>query len=88
MGSFGFYESAECSATPTDSNQSFEIVHSWMAHHQGMILVSICNLLMNSLFQTLFHREVRVEATARLLHERPLSLYTRELVRETPRTAY
>jgi len=88
MGSFGFYESAEFSATPTDSNQSFEIVHSWMAHHQGMILVSICNLLMNSLFQTLFHREVRVEAAARLLHERPLSLYTRELVRETPRTAY
>jgi cyclic beta-1,2-glucan synthetase len=84
MGSFGFYESVECCGTPAESKQSFEIVHSSMAHHQGMILVSIGNLLMNSLFQTLFHREVRVEAAARLLHERPLSPYTRELVRETP----
>jgi len=58
-----------------------------MAHHQGMILVSICNLLMNSLFQSLFHREVRVEAAARLLQERPPSPYMRELVREAPRTA-
>ena len=85
IGSFGFYESVECCGTPAASNQSFEIVHCWMAHHQGMILVSICNLLMNSLFPTLFHREVRVEAAARLLHERPLSPYTRELVREAPR---
>jgi hypothetical protein len=85
IGSFGFYESVECCGTPAESNQSFEIVHCWMAHHQGMILVSICNLLMNSLFPTLFHREVRVEAAARLLHERPPTPYTRELVREAPR---
>jgi hypothetical protein len=87
MGSFGFCESVEWCGTPADSNQSFEVVHSWMAHHQGMILVSICNLLMNSLFQSLFHREVRVEAAARLLQERPPSPYMRELVREAPRTA-
>jgi len=87
MGSFGFCESVEYRGTPDKPSESFEIVHSWMAHHQGMILVSICNLLMNSLFQTLFHREVRVEATARLLHEKPLSPYARELAREMPRAA-
>jgi hypothetical protein len=42
---------------------------------------------MNSLFQSLFHKEVRVEATARLLHEKPLSPYERELVREMPQAA-
>jgi cyclic beta-1,2-glucan synthetase len=87
IGSFGFCESVEYCGSPDKSNQSFEIVHSWMAHHQGMIMVSICNLLMNSLFQSLFHKEVRVEATARLLHEKPLSPYERELVREMPRAA-
>ncbi len=84
LGKYGFYESAEFKRNGESGETSFEVVHSWMAHHQGMILISICNLLTNSVFQELFHNEARVEATERILHERPLSLFAREMVRESP----
>ena len=73
-GAYGFHESAEYIPPVGDGEGSFEIVPSWMVHHQGMILLSICNLLSDSVFQKRFHEEVRVEATERILHERPLSV--------------
>ncbi len=82
LGKFGFYESAEYKSAAGSKEGRFEIVHTWMAHHQGMILMSICNLLTDSIFSELFHREVRVEATERILHERPLSSYARRIMRE------
>ena len=43
---------------------------SWMAHHQGMSLLAICNLLFNDAMQEYFHAEPQVLATELLLHER------------------
>jgi hypothetical protein len=82
VGNFGFYESVEY-YRPSEARSagSFEIVHAWMAHHQGMILLSVCNALDNSVFSDLFHRDVRVEATERLLHELPLSAAARQIAR-------
>jgi cyclic beta-1,2-glucan synthetase len=82
LGKFGFYESAEYQSTVGSKEGRFEIVHAWMAHHQAMILMSICNLLRDSILPELFHREVRVEATEHILHERPLSLYARSMIRD------
>jgi cyclic beta-1,2-glucan synthetase len=85
VGQFGFYESVEFHpGSKVKSAGSFDIVHAWMAHHQGMILLSICNALNDSIFSTLFHNDVRVEAAARLLHELPLSPQDREVARQTP----
>ena len=84
LGKFGFYESAEYKFIAGGIEGRFEVAHTWMAHHQGMILMSICNLLKDSIFLELFHREVRVEATERILHERPLSQYARKMMREAP----
>ena len=50
LGKFGFYESAEYKSAAGSKEGRFEIVHTWMAHHQGMILMSICNLLTDSIF--------------------------------------
>lgn len=86
-GRYGFYESAEYSKSSLVREASFEIVHSWMAHHQGMILLSVCNLLSNSVFQRLFHEEVRVSATERILHELPLSPQASQLLVENPAEA-
>ena len=82
LGKFGFYESAEFKSAVGSKEGRFEIVHAWMAHHQAMILMSICNLLTDSILPELFHREVRVEATEHILHERPLSLYARSMMRD------
>jgi len=83
-GRYGFYESAEYLKAVGVKKREFKIVHTWMAHHQGMILLSICNLLSNGIFQRLFHEEVRVAATERILHELPLSPQALQLVRENP----
>jgi hypothetical protein len=63
-GRYGFYEAADY------SNGEERLVRSWMAHHQGMILLSICNLLCEHPLVSHFHAEPHVEATELLLHER------------------
>ena len=68
-GRFGFYEAAELRSAAGEQKH-FEIVRCWMAHHQGMILLSIANLLVDSAIQKRFHDEPLVAATERLLHER------------------
>ena len=44
----------------------------WMAHHQGMCLLSVANVLCDSSIQRRFHAEPLVAATERILHERAI----------------
>jgi hypothetical protein len=64
-GRYGFYEAVDYS-----EGSGGRIVRSWMAHHEGMALLAVCNLLFDSPFQEYFHAEPRVLATELLLHER------------------
>ncbi|MGO8792220.1 MAG: glucoamylase family protein [Terriglobia bacterium] len=70
LGSRGFYDS--CDFTPAQKTESgdYEIIRCWMAHHQGMSLVALCNFLNQSSIQKWFHREPKVMATEMVLHER------------------
>jgi cyclic beta-1,2-glucan synthetase len=52
------------------------LVRSWMAHHQGMSLLAITNLLHENVIQHWFHSNPIVRAAELLLHERPLSKAT------------
>jgi len=63
-GRYGFYEAVDY------TRAGGRIVRSWMAHHQGMSLLAICNLLCDQPFQRYFHAEPYVMATELLLHER------------------
>jgi hypothetical protein len=47
-----------------------------MAHHQGMCLLALTNLLKNNIVQHWFHSAPRVRAAELLLHEKPLSKET------------
>jgi cyclic beta-1,2-glucan synthetase len=77
-GAYGFYEAADF--TRGDG----EIIRCWMAHHQGMSLLAICNLLYNNPFQRYFHAEPQVLATELLLHERVPSSVLVDVDEETP----
>jgi hypothetical protein len=44
-----------------------------MAHHQGMSLLAIVNLLHENVVQEWFHANPLVQATELLLHETPVS---------------
>jgi hypothetical protein len=67
-GAYGFYEAADYIAGRTP-----RLVRSWMAHHQGMSLLSIVNLLEGGVVQGWFHANPLVRSAALLLQERPAS---------------
>ncbi|HLK70069.1 MAG TPA: glucoamylase family protein [Bryobacteraceae bacterium] len=64
MGRYGFYESIDY------SQSGGEVMRMWMAHHQGMSLLAIANLLCEGCLQKHFHAEPQVLATELLLNER------------------
>jgi cyclic beta-1,2-glucan synthetase len=70
LGSYGFYEAADFTPSRANSVSKFEIVRCWLAHHQGMSLMSVANILCNASSQRRFHAEPMVAATERLLHEK------------------
>ncbi|MHB1794481.1 MAG: glucoamylase family protein [Acidobacteriaceae bacterium] len=83
LGEFGFYESADYSdSTQHEKGARYTLVRSWMAHHQGMSLLAITNLLADKAFQRWFHSDPRVRATELLLHEKPVQVVAKQ---EAPR---
>jgi hypothetical protein len=71
FGSYGFYEAADY--TRPRRRARYELVQSWMVHHQGMSLLSLANFLCNNVVQRWFHSDRRVQATELLLQEKPVS---------------
>ena len=70
VGAYGFYEALDYGPRMTLNRKRFTMVKSWMAHHQGMCLLSIANVLCDSSIQRRFHAEPQVAATERILHEK------------------
>lgn len=68
-GDYGFYEAIDFNSPNPDSMKPYSIVKCFMAHHQGMILASINNLLNNNIMQRRFHSDPLVLATESLLEE-------------------
>ncbi len=62
-GKYGFYESI-------DYKPKKAVNKTFMAHHQGLILSSINNLMNNNIFQKRFIRNAQIEGTEILLEEK------------------
>jgi hypothetical protein len=74
FGTYGFYESADFTASKSNKwRHECEIIRCWMAHHQGMSLLSIANFLADGIVREWFHSHPRVQATELLLHEKPVN---------------
>ncbi|MBA2724715.1 MAG: glycosyl transferase, partial [Actinobacteria bacterium] len=69
LGRFGFYESIDFTTTRVPDDGQPVLVKAFMAHHQGMTLVALANVLFAGLIRDLFHSEPLVMATELLLHE-------------------
>jgi cyclic beta-1,2-glucan synthetase len=78
LGQHGFYESvdytlrtgvAPADAPPVAKNPSV-VVRAYFAHHQGMSLIALANVLGDGRFVERFHADPRVQATELLLQER------------------
>jgi cyclic beta-1,2-glucan synthetase len=72
LRTYGFCEALDFNPERARSRfRRFEVVPCWMAHHQGMSLLSIANFLHQDVVQRWFHSHPRVQATELLLQEKP-----------------
>lgn len=69
-GRFGFYEAIDYTPSRLTRGQSNAVVHSFMAHHQGMILLALAYLLLDKPMQKLFESEPLFQSAMLLLQEK------------------
>jgi len=69
-GRFGFFEAIDFTPSRLQRNQSSVIVRSYMAHHQGMSLLSLAHLLLDRPMQRRFEADLQVQSAILLLQER------------------
>ncbi len=71
-GANGFYEAIDYTSGRTNNNgdQERSVIKMYMAHHQGMSLLSMVNILQDNLVQHLFHDHPLVRSCELLLQER------------------
>ncbi len=67
---YGFYEAVDYTPSRLPRGQSSAVVRSFMAHHQGMSLLSLAHLLLNRPMQKRFESNPLFQATLLLLQER------------------
>jgi cellobiose phosphorylase len=70
LGQFGMLEAVDYTPSRIPRGQSKAIVRSYMAHHQGMSLLSFSDLLLDHPLQKRFASDPSFQATLMLLHER------------------
>ena len=70
VGPYGFYESLDYTPTRFRENEKFALVRSYMAHHQGMSLLSFSNVIHDGLLRRRFHSDPLVQAGELLLQEK------------------
>jgi len=70
LGAYGFYEAIDYTPTRVPRGKSHAIVHSFMAHHQGMSLLSFAHVLLGQPMQRRFMSDPLARATELLLQER------------------
>ncbi|HEX3063370.1 MAG TPA: glucoamylase family protein, partial [Usitatibacter sp.] len=69
-GRFGLYEAVDYTASRLPRGQPSAVVRSFMAHHQGMVLLSLGYLLLDRPMQARFESDPLFKASLLLLHER------------------
>ena len=69
-GVYGFYEALDYTSERVPEGETVAVVRAYMAHHQGMSLVSLSNTLNNGAMRARFHAEPMVQASELLLQER------------------
>jgi cyclic beta-1,2-glucan synthetase len=69
-GDAGFYEAIDYTPSRVPRGQTHVVVRSYMAHHQGMTLLSIADVLLGGRMQRRFASDPAFQATTLLLQER------------------
>jgi len=70
LGVFGWYEAIDYTRARLPENATFAVIRSYMAHHQGMMILGIADAIFQGQMRERFHAEPMVKATELLLQER------------------
>lgn len=68
-GLYGLYESVDFTPERLKTGETHAVIRSYMVHHQGMILLSLCNYLFDKRMIRRFHADPRIESVELLLQE-------------------
>jgi len=69
-GHYGYYEAVDYTAARLPEDRAYAVVKAYFAHHQGMSIVALCNVVDGFPMRRRFHAAPIVQATELLLHER------------------
>ncbi len=69
-GKYGYYEAIDFTRERLPENRGHMVIRSFMAHHQGMSMLALSNLLLPQKMYERFHRNKEVRAAELLLQER------------------
>ena len=69
-GAYGFYEALDYTSERVPEGKDNAVVRTYLAHHQGMSLVALANVLNEGAMRARFHAEPMVQAAELLLQER------------------
>ena len=69
LGTYGLFEAVDLTADRVPEGQAYSVVRSYMAHHQGMLLVALGNALTARTMIDRFHADPLVQTGELLLNE-------------------
>lgn len=70
LGTYGWYEAIDYTRARLPEKRSNVVIQAYMAHHQGMMILGIANVICDGVMRERFHAEPMVMATELLLQER------------------
>jgi cyclic beta-1,2-glucan glucanotransferase len=70
LGPYGFYEALDYTRSRLPEGAHVAVIHTYMAHHQGMTIVALANVLLDGRMRERFHAQPMVQATELILQER------------------
>lgn len=70
LNKYGFYEAIDYTIPRLKYGKKYEVVKTYMAHHQALSLLSINNLINNNILVTRFMQNPEIEAVDILLQEK------------------
>lgn len=70
LGLKGFYDAVDFTPEHLPEEEKYKIVKTYMAHHHGMSMISLLNVLRDGVIRDYFHSDPRIKACELLLQER------------------
>jgi cyclic beta-1,2-glucan synthetase len=70
FGQYGLYESVDFTAARLKAGETSIVIHEYMTHHQGMILMALANYFHNDIMVQRMHNDARIQTIELLLQER------------------